>query len=422
MSLPTIPRLAASVLPLALLCACAATRPLDPGWLATLSAQPPTALLLLGEQHDAPEHQQWEQATVKWLAQRGQLAAVVIEMAEAGASTEGLPPTASEAEVRGALRWPDEAWPWADYGPVVMAAVRAGAPVLGGNLPRARLASARNNGALEARLPPEALARQQADVREGHCGLLPEGQVPAMARIQLARDQSLAETAVQALRPGRTVVLAAGHQQALQLGLGLLRGGELLQVLRQAVFLGHEHRFAQHVQALVQVGAGQRVDDGVCGLLRGLIGLGAQGAGTVAPALQGGLGLQGLGRLGKGRQVGVRLLERWHRRIHHTCRVGQVELHALGQCRCQRLVRLQAAVAGHHGFVVGTQAGALGHGLQERRPDFAHGLGIVLQQLKVRGQTLLLQQRQRGRTQQRGKPAVKGADLHRATGLQQLAV
>ena len=220
MSLTTIRRLTASVLPLALLCACAATRPLDPAWLATLSAQPPTALLLLGEQHDAPEHQQWEQATVQWLAQRGQLAALVIEMAEAGASTEGLPPTASEAEVRGALRWPDEAWPWADYGPVVMAAVRAGAPVLGGNLPRARLASARSNGALEARLPPEALARQQADVREGHCGLLPEGQVPAMARIQLARDQSLAETALQALRPGRTVVLAAGHQH-VQRSLGV---------------------------------------------------------------------------------------------------------------------------------------------------------------------------------------------------------
>lgn len=221
MSLPAIPRFAAFILPLALLCGgCATPAPLDPGWLATLSAQPPTPLLLLGEQHDAPEHQQWEQATVRWLAQRGQLAALVIEMAEAGASTEGLPPTASEAEVRGALRWPDEAWPWADYGPVVMAAVRAGAPVLGGNLPRARLASARNNGALEARLPPEALARQQADVREGHCGLLPEGQVPAMARIQLARDQSLAETALQALRPGRTVVLAAGHQH-VQRSLGV---------------------------------------------------------------------------------------------------------------------------------------------------------------------------------------------------------
>ena len=220
MSQPSIRRLAASVLPLALLCACATPTPLDTAWRDALSAQPPTPLLLLGEQHDAPEHQQWEQATVQWLAQRGQLAALVIEMAEAGASTEGLPPTASEAEVRGALRWPDEAWPWADYGPVVMAAVRAGALVLGGNLPRARLASARRDAALEARPPPEALARQQADVREGHCGLLPEGQVPAMARIQLARDQSLAETALQALRPGRTVVLAAGHQH-VQRSLGV---------------------------------------------------------------------------------------------------------------------------------------------------------------------------------------------------------
>jgi hypothetical protein len=42
-------------------------------------------------------------------------------------------------------------------------------------------------------------------------------------------------------------VLAAGGEQALQLGLGLLRGGELLQVLGQPVFLGHEHGLAQHV-------------------------------------------------------------------------------------------------------------------------------------------------------------------------------
>jgi len=217
-------------------------------------------------------------------------------------------------------------------------------------------------------------------------------------------------------------VLAAGYQQALQLGLGLLRGRELLQVLRQAVFLGDEHGFAQHVQALVQVGAGQRMDDGVRGLLRGLVGLGTQSAGTAAPALQGGLGLQGLGGLGQRGQLGVRLLERRHGGIHHARRVGQIKLHPLGQRRCQRLVRLRSAMAGHHGFVVGTQAGALGHGLQERRPDFAHGLGIVFQQLKVRGQALLLQQRQRGRAQQRGKPAVEGADLHRAARLQQLAV
>ncbi len=220
MSQPSIWHPAASVLPLALLCACATPPPLDTAWRAALSAQPPTPLLLLGEQHDAPEHQQWEQATVQWLAQRGQLAALVIEMAEAGTTTEGLPPTASEAAVRGALRWPDGAWPWADYGPVVMAAVRAGAPVLGGNLPRASLASARRDVALEARLPPEALARQHADVREGHCGLLPEGQIPAMARIQLARDKSLAQTAQRALRPGRTVVLAAGHQH-VQRSLGV---------------------------------------------------------------------------------------------------------------------------------------------------------------------------------------------------------
>ncbi|MNV19430.1 hypothetical protein D3C71_1102910 [compost metagenome] len=218
------------------------------------------------------------------------------------------------------------------------------------------------------------------------------------------------------------VVLAAGGEQPLQLGLGFLRGGELLQVLRQAVFLGDEHCLAQHVQALVQVGAAQRVDDGVRRLLRGLVGLCAQSAGTVAPALQGGFGLQGLGGLDQRGQLGVCLLEGRHGCIHHACRVGQIKLNPLGQCRRQRLVRLRAAVAGHHGFIVGTQAGAFGHGLQERGPDLAHGLGIVFEQLKVRGQALLLQQRQRRRAQQRGKPAVEGADLHRAASPQQLAV
>ena len=91
MSQPSIRRLAASVLPLALLCACAATRPLDPGWLATLSAQPPTALLLLGEQHDAPDHQRLQREAVLWLAARGQLAALVMEIALPTATTFAFP-------------------------------------------------------------------------------------------------------------------------------------------------------------------------------------------------------------------------------------------------------------------------------------------------------------------------------------------
>ena len=180
-------------------------------WAQQLAALPPaTPLLLLGEQHDAREHQHWEAATVHWLAARARLAAVVLEMAEAGHSTADLPADASETQVRQALNWRETAWPWAQYGPVAMTAVRAGVPVLGGNLPRAPLQAARQEAALDGHLPAAAFERQREAIRSGHCGLLPESQVTPMARMQLARDASLARTALAALRPGATVVLVAG--------------------------------------------------------------------------------------------------------------------------------------------------------------------------------------------------------------------
>lgn len=189
-------------------------------WQAQLQQWRGVPLLLLGEQHDAAAHQAWERETVQQLAAQGQLAALVIEMADAGRGTAGLPADADASQVRQALHWNDTGWPWAHYGPVVLAAVRAGVPVLGGNLPRASQHAAMQDGALDAHLPPAALARQQQAVREGHCDLLPESQTAPMTRVQLARDASLARTAEQALRPGQTVLLIAGAGHVWR-GLGI---------------------------------------------------------------------------------------------------------------------------------------------------------------------------------------------------------
>ena len=54
-----------------------------------------------------------------------------LEMAEAGHSTAALPTDAAEAAVRAALSWDERLWPWQPYAGAVMAAVRAGVPVLG---------------------------------------------------------------------------------------------------------------------------------------------------------------------------------------------------------------------------------------------------------------------------------------------------
>lgn len=167
-------------------------------------------VLLLGELHDDPDHQRWHRETVETLAQRGRLAALALEMAERGASTAGLPADAGEAAVREALRWDDQAWPWAAYRPAVMAAARAGVPVLGANLPRAQMRPAMADASLDQRLAPPDLARQRQAVRDGHCGLLPDAQVAPMTRVQVARDVAMAQVLQSAARPGQTVTLLAG--------------------------------------------------------------------------------------------------------------------------------------------------------------------------------------------------------------------
>lgn len=191
----------------------------------------PTEALLLGEQHDAPAHQARQRDVLSALESRGQLAALVMEMAEQGASTQGLPPSADETQVQEALRWTSSeaaGWDWAVYGPLVMRAVRLNVPVWGGNLPRAEMRSAMQDTGLEARLPADSWATLQTQIREGHCGLLPESQVLPMARVQVARDLAMAGAIQAALRPGATVLLVAGNQHVRRdLGVPLHLGPQV---------------------------------------------------------------------------------------------------------------------------------------------------------------------------------------------------
>lgn len=164
----------------------------------------PADALLLGEQHDAPDHQRIEREVVQVLVARDGLAALALEMAEQGRSTAALLKSASEDEVRAALQWNDKDWPWATYRPAVMVAVGAGVPVLGANLPRAQMRPAMDNRQLELQLKGPALKAQQQLIRFGHCELLPEGQITPMTRIQIARDIAMAQTVTGAA--GKSVV------------------------------------------------------------------------------------------------------------------------------------------------------------------------------------------------------------------------
>ena len=182
---------------------------------AAVTCAEPARLLIFGEQHDQPDQQRQVAAELQALAERGQLSAVVLEMAEQPQRTSTLPRDASEAAVRDALQW--KGWPWEPYAAVVMNAARAGVPVLGGNLPRAAMRSAMADSSLDALVDAVVQAVLTDAVRNGHCKLLPASQEPGMVRIQIARDQAMARVAAEALRiapAGSTVLLLTGAQHA----------------------------------------------------------------------------------------------------------------------------------------------------------------------------------------------------------------
>ena len=177
---------------------------------AALLALLPQDAILLGEQHDAAEHQSIHRQATETLAERGLLAALVIEMAEAGRSTQSLTTDAPETQVKQNLAWNDRAWNWASYSPAIMAAVRAGVAVFGANLAREPMLAAMRDAMHDQRLSPAAFERQQQDIREGHCGLLPESQIVPMTRVQIARDASMAQTVQAQAKAAKTVLLLAG--------------------------------------------------------------------------------------------------------------------------------------------------------------------------------------------------------------------
>ncbi|WP_211336847.1 ChaN family lipoprotein [Corticibacter populi] len=189
----------------------------DTDWRPHAEAMAKASVLLLGEQHDAPEHAIAQLEIVDHLLEQQRLAALVLEMAERGGSTAGLARNASETQVQQALRWSSGAWPWERYRPVIMAAVSHGVSVLGGNLPRAAMQDAMQNPHWDTLLPAAEWKYQLQAIEAGHCHMLPAETVPGMARIQLARDASMAATLEQAMQPAHgTAVLIAGNGHVIR--------------------------------------------------------------------------------------------------------------------------------------------------------------------------------------------------------------
>ena len=190
--------------------------------------------VLLGEQHDNPDHHRLQAWVIARLAARGRRPALAVEMLttdQQPALDSYLAAHPSDAAGIGqAVGWADSGWPaWPNYEPIFAAALAAGMPIRAANLPHETLRRVVLDGLtaalgparvaalqLEPGLPPELEKRLEAEIVESHCNQLPDSMIRPMAVAQQVRDAVMAEAMVKAAAlPGRDgAVLVAGNGHA----------------------------------------------------------------------------------------------------------------------------------------------------------------------------------------------------------------
>ena len=236
---------------------------------------------------------------------------------------------------------------------------------------------------------------------------------PVALELDVGRNQHAAQAGHALLmQPGG--MLLTRLAQHLQLRLGLLRGGKFGEVVGQPVFVRHKKRLAQQVAAQRQVVGFKGLDHGGGGLLRRLVFFSAELARTRQPGLPCRRAGQCLLRKIEGGKFRKKSRKRLNRRIDHAFFVGQQKLGALVQRGLQGLVGLKAAVAAHQRFKIGLERGVRHHGCIKPPPDQRARRAVVFEQLVIHRHFQPVQHRHGRIAQQGGKPAVKGANLHRA--------
>lgn len=162
--------------------------------------------VVVGERHDNPDHHALQRWLLQALADRRAQGSLLLEMLTPAQqprvdSVRQLPTLPKD--LPGALAW-SPGWDWNFYGPIVEFALAQRYPLLAANLDAAEiqrfyrqapgLVGTRSN-AVTVR---NALLEQ---IRESHCGLLPESQMPPMLAVQQQRDRRMAERLLQAPTP-----------------------------------------------------------------------------------------------------------------------------------------------------------------------------------------------------------------------------
>jgi len=184
--------------------------------------------VLLGERHDNPDHHALQAKLIRAMVEAGRRPAVGFEMLatdDAPAIVRYLARSPKDAAGLGdAVNWSRSGWPeWRFYQPIAQAALDANVPIVATNLSRAATAAVRRNGLPGlgptlmsqlrlADLTPDTRLAMTRELRESHCGQVPEDMIDRMADIQWARDARIAASLARGgQRDGAVLIAGAGH-------------------------------------------------------------------------------------------------------------------------------------------------------------------------------------------------------------------
>ncbi len=198
---------------------------------ATLVAAVAAAdFVALGEVHDNPDHHLLQARLLRAITAAGRRPALAFEMLTTDqqpavdAARSGAP---RDPDALGkAVDWAHSRWPdFKYYRPIVAAALEAGLPIVAANLPRKQMSEIISKGrealdeglrirlAREEPLPDATVSELRDEMKEAHCGELPDEMVDPMVLGQRARDARMAER-MASVGAERGAVLISGNGHA----------------------------------------------------------------------------------------------------------------------------------------------------------------------------------------------------------------
>lgn len=198
----------------------------EPALVAELSR---ARFVLLGERHDNADHHLLQAELVRALTGSGHKPVLAFEMLDveqqpaidaALARSPDNPDALAEA-----VAWEKSGWPdWSLYRPIFAVGLERGLRIVGANLPSAQVKQLVLRGpealpretftrlGLDTPLPEDTARAMREEMRESHCGQLPESMLEPMTLAQRARDAQMADSLLStASADGAILITGAGH-------------------------------------------------------------------------------------------------------------------------------------------------------------------------------------------------------------------